>query len=394
MTEKLRVIHAITALTYGGAQRSLIDFILAYPPWVESRVVSLYPGPMAEQLTAHGIEVIEDNLKGPASLRAIPRWHRLFRKWQPHVVHTHLGKADVCGRLAAWAAGVPVIVTTSWNIEDWKENPILNAIDNATLAPATGVIACSRRVKRFLVRKGLRADRIRVSLGRAELRDRFKSATLEPAREEELRRELRIDKSTLVSLMVGRFYEQKAHDVALEALACVRLPNHILAMAGDGPLRQEMEALAARLGVADRTRFLGNRADVADLLRLADLFVMPSRWEGSPLALGEACAAGLPSLISDIPSMDEVARLGGGSVTVPKDNPAALATAWESLLADDRRRRTLGRRARRRGLRLLDVRTMTEEYLGYYADLWASRPSRLRRLDVPPEFPPMAQPKA
>jgi glycosyltransferase involved in cell wall biosynthesis len=116
-----------------------------------------------------------------------------------------------------------------------------------------------------------------------------------------------------ILLNVGRLTEQKNQDVLIRALA--RVPSVRLVVAGDGPERSDFDALAAQLGVADRLHLLGDvtRADVADLLAAADLFVFPSAWETFGLAAVEAAMAGVPVVAADLPVLREVLSAQGGA---------------------------------------------------------------------------------
>jgi glycosyltransferase involved in cell wall biosynthesis len=138
-----------------------------------------------------------------------------------------------------------------------------------------------------------------------------------------------------ILLNVGRLATQKNQAVLIEALAM--LPSFRLVVAGDGPLRDELESLAVSAGVADRLHLLGSvdRQGVADLLGAADLFVFPSRWETFGLAAVEAAVAGLPIVASDLDVLREV--LAGCGVPVrfaALDDAAAWAEATRSILTE------------------------------------------------------------
>lgn len=116
-----------------------------------------------------------------------------------------------------------------------------------------------------------------------------------------------------ILLNVGRLTEQKNQDVLIRALA--RVPSVRLVIAGDGPERPDYMALAAELGVSDRLHLLGDvtRADIADLLAAADLFVFPSAWETFGLAAVEAAFVGVPIVAADLPVLREVLSAEGGA---------------------------------------------------------------------------------
>lgn len=147
-------------------------------------------------------------------------------------------------------------------------------------------------------------------------------------------------------LAVGRLYPQKDYDLLLRAFAAARVPDWTLCIAGQGPLRQKLEKLAAELGLGSRVQLLGQVQDVGGLLQQAGAYVMSSTYEGFPNALCEALAAGLPCLSTDCPSgPSEVIRDGENGLLVPVGDEAALAEALVRLLGDAELRRRLGGRA-------------------------------------------------
>lgn len=384
---KLRMTTIITGMTYGGAQKIIIDLHRVLPECIEPEVIGLYPGEMVKFLVEDGVPTTEYNYRKLGMLLAIPRvwWH--LRRTRPDVVMTHLGYADFVGRIAGKLAGVPIIVSCCHNVDDWKVNNFLNFLDNLSSRLADGILCVSDAARDYLVKRGQKRARIRLSHDRGELRERFATIGISEDKKAAYRAEFGITSDTVVSLMVGRLYPQKSHDVALKALRVVnrhgtRQP-HVLLMAGDGPLRAETEAYAKKYLPSHSYRFLGNRDDIADLLAFADLFVMPSRWEGTPLALQEAFAAGMPALVSDIPSMSELVADCGGAIICPVENYKAMAREWVRLLDDENLRRQMARRGRENALAHWDIRNLRDEYFRYIAEI-AER--KLPRKRIPAEL--------
>jgi len=152
-------------------------------------------------------------------------------------------------------------------------------------------------------------------------------------------------------LAVGRLHRQKGYDILLEAFARLgdRLPAYRLSIVGRGALEHELRRLAQHLGVASRIDWHGQVVDPWAHYVAARIFVMPSRYEGTPNALLEAMAAGLSPVVSDAsPGLLELVEDGVTGLVVPVDDSAALALAIERLAKDPSLRRSLGDRARRR----------------------------------------------
>ncbi|MGE5476649.1 MAG: glycosyltransferase, partial [Bacteroidales bacterium] len=133
-------------------------------------------------------------------------------------------------------------------------------------------------------------------------------------------------------LALGRLHKNKAFDVLIKALA--RVPEAYLWLAGEGPLRAELELLAARLGVISRIRFLGWREDVASLFAAADLFVCPSRHEPLGNVVIEGWAQGIPVVACASEGPSQLIDDGIDGVLVPVDDDNALAAAINRLIAD------------------------------------------------------------
>jgi glycosyltransferase involved in cell wall biosynthesis len=140
-------------------------------------------------------------------------------------------------------------------------------------------------------------------------------------------------------LILARLHPKKGVDIALKALA--ELPDCWLWIAGEGPLRDELQAQAARLGVANRTRFLGWRTDRGALLRAADLLVVPSRYEPFGTIMVEAWATGTPLVAAAAAGPAAYVEEGANGLLVPIDDAPALALAIRRVLADARLAETL-----------------------------------------------------
>lgn len=149
-------------------------------------------------------------------------------------------------------------------------------------------------------------------------------------------------------LSVGRLVEQKGHDLLLRAFAELR-DRHAdwsLTILGEGRRRQELEALSHDLKIAERVKLPGRVSNPDQFLRQADIFIMASRYEGFPMALGEAMACGLPVIATDCPTGPrEMIRNGVDGVLVPNEDVAALASAMDRLMGDEALRHNLGSRA-------------------------------------------------
>jgi glycosyltransferase involved in cell wall biosynthesis len=166
---------------------------------------------------------------------------------------------------------------------------------------------------------------------------------------------------------VGRLDRQKGYDVLLHALAA--LPEAALLLVGDGPEREPLEALAGDLGVGERVRFAGWQAEPRRHLTTFDVFALPSRFEGFPLAIVEAMLAELPVVATAVGSVSEAVREDETGLVVPPEDPTALAATLRGLLGDPALRDRLGARGRALALERFTAAAMARSFERLYEEI-------------------------
>lgn len=367
---RARILHLITRLSIGGAERLLVDVVRRLDPArFESLVCCIQAkGELALELESAGIPLhCLDRMRSKHfDWRAVRDLARLLRRERIALVHSHLYHANLYGRLAARLAGVPAIGSVH-NVYTRSKlhRRLLNRLLSRTSAR---MIAVSDDVRRDLIehdgiepakvvtiRNGIDLRRVESRLSRQEARTR-----------------LSIPEDTLAIGCVGRLEEQKGHRFLLEACALLPTIRFQLILVGEGRLREQLETRAAALDLAPRVTFLGARSDVADILRALDVYAMPSLWEGLSLAMLEAMAAGLPLVMSDVSG---VAQAFGDEVCgmrVPPGDAAALADAIRQLAESPQRRARMGEAARRRTRAEFDIDAMMARLTSVYEDACAS----------------------
>lgn len=346
---RLRVLQVLEA-TEGGTRTHLRDLVLGLDLARFELAVAVNagrdPGFAADlaRFAAAGVAVHRGPLVREPSLSDLGAlwWlRRLMRSGRFDLVHTHSSKAGFLGRLAARLEGVPAIYT-----------PNAYAFLAPTLPPA------KRRLYIGLERlaAGWGSHTIAVSEGerQAALAHRLTTpdritvvpngvdpAALQAAADAAEGRRALGAGDRLVLLAVGRRVAQKGDRYLLEAFAA--LPGDtLLALAGDGPLTDELAVQAARLGVADRVRFLGRRDDIPNLLAAADVFVLPSLYEGASYALLEAMALGRACVATAVQGSAEVIEDQQSGLLVPPGEVPSLTAALRLLIEDRDLRLRLG----------------------------------------------------
>ncbi|NUS85989.1 MAG: glycosyltransferase, partial [Streptomyces sp.] len=310
----MRVLHIISRLGAGGAEQQL-RLLLRHLPARCDVLTLTAPGAAGHGIRADGVPVTHLPI-GVRDPMGTARLARFIRGGGYDLVHTHLYRACVHGRIAARLAGVGAVIATEHSLGERR-------IDGRPLTVGTRAryLATERLGSATVAVSAAVADRLR-GWGVANHRIHLVPNGLDarhfdftPAARAAARARLGIPPHAFVVGGVGRLVAAKRFDVALRAVA--ELPQARLLLVGDGPERTALRDLAAWLGVADRIRLLGERdgavagtgdrpADIPGLLAAMDVFVAPSAEEAFGLAALEALAAGLPVLHGVCPALDEL----------------------------------------------------------------------------------------
>lgn len=329
----MRVLHIITGLAAGGAERQLLLTLRHLPPEVECEVATLTnPGTVAAALRAEGFPVHDLAMRGNRDLAVLPRLTRLIRRGRFDVVHTHLYRAGLYGRLAARLAGVRTVLATEHSLHAGtiEGRPVTRGVKSLYLAAERlggSTVAVSHQVAGTLAEWGVPGPRVHVLPNGIEAARYALPTASRAALRQTVRASLGLPQEAWVVGAVGRLVPGKRFSVLVEVLAALppqRDPR--LLLVGDGPERAALERQAERLGVAGRLLTTGERDDVRDLLTAMDVLAAPSVEETFGLAVLEALAAGLPVCHSACPALDELpADAAPGARKIPSDPASYLA---------------------------------------------------------------------
>lgn len=285
------------------------------------------------------------------------------------VLQTILPVSDLLGRILGRLAGARRILTLI-RARNTHKGPLRLWLDRRTMHLADRVVCNSRSALEFArKREGAPEDRL------LYIPNGVRSLTPDP--EVDLRSRLDPSGSAWIIGSMGRLNFQKGYDVLLEAFARLASsrPNWILAVAGDGPLRNTLEDQARRLGVASRVHFVGLVDNAANFLAALNLYVQPSRFEGMPNATMEAMMAGLPVIATRVDGALDILEDGVTGVLTDMDRPDQLESALQRLAGDRDAAQELGRNARERMERDFSVETMVARYDALYRELLAGPPN-------------------
>ena len=363
------ILHLITGLETGGAEQMLVRLVTRLDPQRHrSVVVSMTgPGTLGGGLCETGSELCSLGMRrGWPDPRALSRLTGILRRVRPDIVQTWLYHADLLGTVARQLASVPCRLF--WNIQctDMAGCGVVRELLARLSRGVDLVVANSLAGKRFHEARGYR-PRCWVHIPNA-------CDTAEFAFDGEARRKLRgewgIADDQIAIGLPARFHPMKDHSNFLAAAArlTAHRPEAIFVLVGPGADRRsnDLTEAVARHSLTERVRLLGNREDMPRIYSALDIATLSSAYgEGSPNVLVEAMACGVPCAATECGDAAEL--LGPHGLVVPRRDPAALASAWERLVAlGAAGRATLGRHARCRAIERYDLAVIAARYDGLY----------------------------
>jgi glycosyltransferase involved in cell wall biosynthesis len=348
-----------------GVARHVVDLASVLDPQAWQIDVACLPGSLPERELRDLPNVRLHLLAGrqgrpqPRDALDLPLLARLVA--EADVAHAHSSKAGFATRLAARLRGYSqktLFTPHAWSfwVGGRAESRAYLALERLAARWCRAIVAVS---------EGERAAGIAADVGRpGQYRVITNGIDLAPYAAESDPRPGRI-------VMVGRLARQKRPDVAVRALAAVRAarPEATLDLVGDGPLRREVEGLAAQTGVEDGLRLLGLREDVPELLSRASCFLLTSDYEGCPLSVLEAMAAGAPVVATAVGGVPELVVEGETGILVEPGRPDLVAGALSELLADPLRARLMGLAGRMRARALFSRERMVREIETLYREV-------------------------
>jgi len=373
MTASARLVCYFTDTTgFGGAEQSLLNLAagLDRRDWQPTLIYHAAPGlaPLlagARQIgmTLYPVLAMPDGLVG---VRRLPNFIAQLRHLRPAVFHAHLVWPLACkfGLMAALLARVPAVVATEQVFVQFKLDPSIYLQQRLVAAGVDRYLVVSRDLARRL------RQRLHIPCRKMQVIHNGipPEAFSSPAGQQP---PASIESTTgrPIVLTNARLDRQKGHTYLLEAAALV--PQARFVLVGDGPERGALEAQAASLGLGERVQFLGYRSDIPQLLACCDLFVLPSLYEGLPLSILEAMAAGKPVIASAIGGTDEAIIPDETGLLVPPANPPALAGAIRKLLANPLLAQRLAAAGQARVKEMFSAEQMVRQVTQVYHELLA-----------------------
>jgi len=371
-----RVAFTIGSLGIGGAERHVVELAnhLARRGFAAHVICFRSGGPFEGQLDRR-VETLVLNKRAGNDPLLVARLARVLRSRGVQILHSLNWGTYLESVLAAKVSGVPVRIHAQRGMERGNFEGISNFRRRARyLSMRFGanavarIITVSQEIRRWVVEEW-KAPPEKVLLIPNGVP--LPTWTARPEERARLRRELGLGEESLLVLAVGRLSPVKNYPLLLRAAAeLARMaPLARVLIARDGPERPALEEMRRELRLEERVFFLGWRRDVRELLSMVDLYVLSSRSEGSPQALLEAMAAGLPTVATAVGGCEEIVVHGRTGLLVPPDDAHGLALALASLLDDRRGRRAMGEESRSRVRSRYSSSAMLDTYESLYQGL-------------------------
>lgn len=343
----------------GGAQQLLYDVFSSLPCEFRPTVYYMFgEATFRDDFENAEISVLGIDAESKYDLRAFRRLVELLRRDPPDVLQTNSTVSGPWGRVAARLAGVPRVISVEHTTHG-DLRPFARIVNGLTLPLSDDVVGVSSAVV-----DSLRGWERLLLASRTEIHTIHNGVDVEHF-SPPVDRESTVPSPPLVGT-VGRLVPAKGYDHLLRAWPRVldAVPEARLGIAGDGPLRTELEELASDLDVSATVTFTGYRSDPRPVYRRLDVAVFPSVREGFGLTTAQAMATGVPVIASDLPALRTV--VGDAGLTVPRENPNALADAIVGLLTSSERRAELGAAGRRRIESRFPIEPTVREYAALY----------------------------
>ncbi len=364
----MEIVHFVENLDRGGLERTVVDLIASQrEAGHQCRVICLFKlGLLAKELLASGVRVDACGKRPGLDLRALRRARALIRQSPDAVLHTHNAMAHYYAVIASLGLPLKCRINTRHGMGGRSKSGRQEWIYRQSMRFTDYTVAVCEAARARFAAEGVAPRRGLLSVPNGIRLDRFKPASA--AGRQALAAELGWPEGSRIIGTVGRLQPVKDHALLLRAFAKVRMqvPEAVLAIVGDGPLRGALETQAGQAGLSDAVRFLGDRHDVPRLLTGMDVFALSSASEGYSIALLEACAAGLPIVATDVGGNREIVHDGINGRLVPAADVAALATALIALLRGGDEAGRMGRAGQAWAQAEASFRTMAERYHGLY----------------------------
>lgn len=362
--KKTRVLHITPGMGVGGIP-SVIKTLFDYGDHdrFEYSVLCLnYVGDVGEQMIRDGYDVTLLDMENTSIYLGSLRVRDHLKAGNFDVVHTHNTEACIDGVSAAAWSRVPTIIHTD-HARNYPDKLRYILAERLMFRFATKVVGVSDHTSECLVEHH-RIDRRKL----LTIPNGIDGKVFSGPRSRAFIEAEGLPHEDRYLGIACRLVDQKSIPDLLKAMSIIapRIPDVRLLIVGQGPLRESLEASLPELGIEDRVHFLGVRHNMPELLAALDIFVLPSIWEGLPMVILEAMAAGCPIVATSVGGVPTAVRDGVNGLVVPSRRPDLFAEALEKALGDPELLERFSDETRRVFREDFSAERMTEKYEALY----------------------------
>jgi glycosyltransferase involved in cell wall biosynthesis len=364
---KIKVVHLVEELTIGGLEKILTTIVLNLNK--KEYNVSVWclreGGFFADKLVKEGIDVKILHIFTSRNPLSIFKLYRLLKSHKFDIIHTHAYSAGTIGRISAFLAGVPVIISHNHSVYDYY-NKYYHFVEWLLSLITHRVICISAVVNRF----ANETQRINARKLITILNGIDDVCAVTEKRSSDLKKELGIPINHSVIGTIAHLEEHKGHKYLLEAASLLLVSRKDISflIVGEGTLKGKLKKLCVGLKVEKNVIFAGELSDIPEILSLTDIFVLPSLREGLGLAILEAMVCGKPVIATNVGGIPEIVKNRVSGILVSPRDPEALFRAIDELLNNREMLETMGRN----GKKMCSERFNSKTMLGKIEDLYDS----------------------
>lgn len=372
MKQKIKILFIITSSGIGGAEKMLYYTAtgLNYNKYDVSVCSLKKKGEIAAYLEKQGIEVYCLHMGGRerflgwlSSIIALIRLFPYLIRIRPTIIHSFLFRANILARIAGYLTGVPIVISSVRVMGGEKK--YFHYVEMITSFMVDHYVAVSESVLRHIIDKSrISNEKISVIYNGVNIKSQ------DDLHEQNVKAPLTIENEDRILMTVGRLHEQKGHCYLIQAVSKVRkeFPKVKLLVAGEGEEENNLKKLVKSLDLTNEVIFAGLSSDIEGILPMAELFILPSLWEGLPNALLEAMAAGKPVVATNVGGIPEIVVHGETGILIPPRDPDALAIAIIDLLQNRLKAKDMGEAGRIRAGKRFSIYKMIEKTENLYQE--------------------------
>jgi glycosyltransferase involved in cell wall biosynthesis len=367
MTSLPRVIHTIETAEPGGAENILVQIASALEREFEPVGVVLENGWTSNALGELGIPVVHMPLERSFDISWAMKLSRYIRANNISLIHSHEFTTNAYATVAAHLAGIPIVCTVHG--KNYYPDRLYRRVACRLVSRfADAFVTVSNDLKAYLSSEiWIPGNRIQVIHNGIDTdtysRDRYDQAAI--------RKKLSIHESATVLIVVAALFEGKGHRDLVDAVCMLKdsYDDLCVLFVGEGPCEAKLKQQIAQSGLEKEIRLLGFRRDIAELLSVSDLFVLPSYSEGLPVSILEAMSCGVPVIATNVGGVSEIINDGGNALLVPPEQPELLAAKIRLIMQDREFAERLAGRARDDVVAGFSFNKMLDHYRMLYSKL-------------------------